>query len=356
MSSDPTYSKVLPEDTSADPDTASLYDVNLNIPDNGPGDAPDNEPRDAPDNEPAGTPSVDSLSPFYTGCCVIPCLNLRALKWFIRYRYYSIPILIPLFLVAMILTCLSRAPSIYRDRQYFHISNLGNWQSGLSFFTVFMVGKALLIYFLCCHVFKARARKLTRRGSDGQSRCFCASMWFFKFSTWCLPLGLIVTGCFQQSWSKPLHNVGVMLIGLGVALLFLADFFWYFHIFADRRVLFGSKFVIAAIVIISFLTFVSFNELAKIKWKAEAGEVECPSKYNSDSMFNGDKYPNYYPCKSKTLWTSEDPGWSFFCVSAVAEIFMFFFVAFYPATFWRYLTVETKGFLPEWIKHMYREY
>ena len=305
--------------------------------------------------------SNTELSPDDSQRCCSPCLNI--LEKFARYRYYSIPFIIPVLLVVMIVTCRALAPSQHRSRQYFHISNLGNWQSGVSFFSVFMVLKAILIYFLIRHVFKARVEKLKGLRSNGQSRCYCVSIWCHKFSIWCLPLGLTLTGCFQQSFNKPFHNIGLILMGAGVFLLFLADFLFYYQNKATKLMIFVKKVFIGTITIISFVVFFTWNERAKMRWEEQAPEglrklnkTECPPKYDVDAMFRGDPYPYYYPCKSKTLWSSDDPGWSDFCVSAVAEIFMFFCVAFYSFTFWGYLKAPNGNLLPEWITHMFEKY
>ena len=275
------------------------------------------------------------------------CFTMKILA----YRFHFLPPMIFLTFFIMMVLCYIHAPSQYREVKVFQISNLGNWGSGISFFSSSMVVIAWLMYNLTSELI---GQRILNEYKKKILTCYGPSV--YKLGSLILFFGLIVTGCFQQGYNKPAHNIGVlaMAVGFGMILYYDMVYLWYSK---DRTVLHkisAAAQVVLAILIVSFgVGFVVLLGLAKLAWNkgenaalAALNITECPD-WGVDEALRGNVYPHYYPCKSSTLWASNDPGWNEFKYSSLLEVLMFIGVAFYPLTYLMQLEKENK--LPAWI-------
>ena len=166
-------------------------------------------------------------------------------------------------------------------------------------------------------------------------------------------LGLVITGCFQQSFNKPWHLIGLVFIASGFGAMFLYDqsFSWCRKTSAGERkgicncIAKWFQIIIFNAILVSGIVCVTTNAMAQCAWNAgkdaeldelvENGtltEKKCPGKSVNDWL-NGTDYPDYYPCKSKSLWEKEDPGFNLYIISAISEVVMFTVVVLYSFTY-----------------------
>ena len=256
-------------------------------------------------------------------------------------RYRSIPGVICVLFVTMIVMCHRYAPQQYQDKHLFHISNLGNWQEGLGFFSFFMslIAFSMLVFF--SEIYRYRAAE-ERHRYRGQSHYPCVFDWHLEMQlagAVIAVVGLLMTGSFQQSYNKPFHSVGFAAIVVGFIFVAIWDIFHYFHLKSTQEILllwprlaFVYRLVVFLIILVAGISFAVLNQTAKKEWsvgEAAALEVlnltDCPPKWTPDYYLSGKdvRYPNYYPCKSRTLWDEGDPGWAEFQASSVCEILLF---------------------------------
>ena len=275
------------------------------------------------------------------------CLAIKILA----YRFHFLPVMIFLTFIIMMVLCYIHAPSQYREIKVFQISNLGNWGSGISFFSSSMVVIAWFMYNLTSELIGQRILIEYR-----QKILTCYGPSVYKLGSIILFFGLIITGCFQQSYLRPAHNIGVltMAVGFGMILYYDMVYLWY----SKDRTLIHKISALAQVILVIFIVvfgvgFVILLGLAKLAWvggKEEAlaswNLTECPD-WGVDEALNGSVYPFFYPCKSQTLWLHDDPGWTEFKYSSLLEVLMFLVMSVYPLTYILQLEKESK--LPAWI-------
>ena len=279
--------------------------------------------------------------------------------WAIRllaFRFHFIPPMIFLAFIIMMVLCYYHAPSQYREVKVFQISNLGNWGSGISFFSSSMVVIAWLMYKLTSELIGQRILE-----DYHQKKLTCYGPSLYKLGSLILFFGLIITGCYQQSHSKPAHNIGVlaMAIGFGFILYYDMVHLW-FSADGDKRkrehwshkIAAAVQIILVILIVVFGVGFVVLLGLAKLAWNrgesaalARLNITECPD-WGVDEALNGSKYPFYYPCKSQTLWLHDDPGWELFKYSSLLEVLMFLAVTAYPLTYLFQMKREPK--LPTW--------
>ena len=238
-------------------------------------------------------------------------------------------------------------------------------------------------------------QKFKNSNLQGSGKNYKFSFVLYKLGSFLVLAGLIITGCFQQSYNKPGHNIGLVLVAVGFVLMFINDL--WFCKQNTLRIAGVAQFCLFIVVIICALAFAGCHFMSKHEWnkgkdkvleekreifnpstfrncpqgvfqnwlqrnitshtnyqfvceieitegerkiyKISSQEVrdssslsECPGKTMNDWL-SGEIYPNFYPCKSKSLWTPEDPGWEFYEKSAYLEIVMFLAMIFYTFTY-----------------------
>ena len=297
---------------------------------------------------------------------------LRILRSIRIYRYHFIPVLISVVYVAAIILAWQRSPAHYRREKIFHLSALGNWQEGLSFFSVGLVLIGSLMHTLAEEILLQRMEQINEAENEAENEadneadneaenahqcrikiCPCQCPCIYWFGSIILFLGLVITGCFQQSFNKPWHVIGLFLIASGFVAMFLYDqsFSWCRKTSAGERkgicncIAKWFQIIIFSAILVSGILCVTTNAMAQCAWNAgkdaeldelvENGtltEKKCPGKSVNDWL-NGTDYPDYYPCKSKSLWEKEDPGFNLYIISAISEVFMFTVVVLYSCSY-----------------------
>ncbi|KAL5259654.1 hypothetical protein ACHWQZ_G009935 [Mnemiopsis leidyi] len=277
-------------------------------------------------------------------------------NWAIKllaFRFHFIPPMIFLSFIIMMVLCYYHAPTQYREVKVFQISNLGNWGSGISFFSSSMVVIAWFMYQLTSELIRQRVlkdyhqKKLTRYGPM-----------LYKLGSLVLFFGLIITGCYQQSHNKPAHNIGVLAMAVGFGLILYYDMLHLWFSNKEKSTFYHKiaavvQVVLVILVVIFGVGFVVLLGLAKYAWNqgeeealAKRNLTECP-EWGVDEALSGSVYPFFYPCKSQTLWLHDDPGWDLFKYSSLLEVLMFLAVTAYPLTYLWQMERELK--LPAWL-------
>ena len=245
---------------------------------------------------------------------------------------------LPLF-ACLVGTTYKNAPAQYQSKGIFHLSNLGNWQEGVGWFSFFLGSIAF------------NSLQFLQGVHDNRKEDFRHCRWLcilYSIGIRLFALGLFTTGCFQQSYNKPLHQIGFVLAGF--AFIFLVapfDLRVSYIYFKDAKshkklklclLVIRSLFFILLIVI--GVTFFVCFELSKKEWTsgkkewlADHNMTECPSTVLTHIIENNLTYPYYYPCKSKTFWEDGDPGWDMFRWSAFSELAMFTVLVLYSLTY-----------------------
>jgi len=303
------------------------------------------------------------------------------IEYLFTYRYHLIPVLILLLFLGMIIVCLHNSPDIYRQQSIFYISSLGNWQEGVAFFSFFMTSIAILMLLLFWEVNRQRTSSLVVVRVDGRKErleCRCHGRYFnwlpefHSLSAAIFMVGLIITGCFPQSF-RPWHYVGVMTMMLGFVCVVVCDFCHYFRVIGHStlariakvsvtcarqkaakpfwvKLAFASRIVLSIVIGSAAITFFGALLLAEKAWDDAKHDVleglvadgilnttQCP-EWDTDLVYTDltigyPDWPNYYPCKSDTLWAPEDPGWTEFKISALSEMVLFSAIAVYSFTY-----------------------
>ena len=312
--------------------------------------------------------------------------------YILKRRYHAIPPLLLILYISLILICRKMSPEHYRLQTIFHISAFGNWQEGLGFFSSFLVLIGILMYSLADQVL---IQKIENSNCQGPGKKYKFTLVLYKIGSFLVLAGLVITGCFQQSYNKPGHNIGLVLVAIGFVLMFINDL-WFCK---QNKLRVGcAQFCLFIVVLVCAVAFAGCHFKSKHEWnkgKDEAIEkkrksfnssafqtcpvgvfqnwlqrnetnynnyefgckigtseskiykiscqrqemhdwsnsFKCPGKTMNDWL-SGESYPNFYPCKSKSLWAHEDPGWEFYEASAYLEIALFLTMIFYTFTYW----------------------
>ena len=242
------------------------------------------------------------------------------------------------------------SPEHYRLQSIFHISAFGNWQEGLGFFSSFMVLIGILIYSLADQVLAQKFENSDTRGCT--KKCKKCTLIMYKIGSILLLAGLIITGCFQQTFNKPGHNIGLSLLCAGFVMMVIDDLCYclgnsckcQFYCCCLRTLtsVGVAQLILSILIFFMVVAFAVFHIMSKNEWnKGKVAALkrhnltslsECPGKTMNDWL-NGEIYPNFYPCKSKSLWEPDDPGWEFYEISAYLEITLFSLMILYTFTY-----------------------
>ena len=191
------------------------------------------------------------------------------------------------FIVSNVLSYIKSPKQIKKER-VFYLSDLGDWQEGSSFFTLGSVFIAYLLNILASEVLRQKSKQTgnyihediqhegradeggdvedrgegrkvegTRGGhvedSDGSWSCCCCKCgaWAYWIGFKAICLGLIITGCFQESYNPPWHMLGAFLILMGFVLMFVDDLGWWCKVASRGR--FDGTFYAGMIQILLFV-------------------------------------------------------------------------------------------------------
>ena len=303
------------------------------------------------------------------------------------YRYHYIPLFISIIFILSTVLSYQRAPDHYQTQKIFHLSSLGNWQEGLSFFSVGLVLIACLMDSLVSEVLRQRIQKTNycpERNEDTPAHaaneisgsgcgCNCTLACKMPYIYWMgskfLFLGLILAGCFQQSFNKPWHLIGVILIGIGFVVMSIFDL----NCAWCKRINSGNKIKVYQIIMmvaifVSGLIFIVTNYWGQSEWddgkdsaldklskNKTIKDKACPGR-SINHWLDGGNYPNYYPCKSKSLWAEGDPGYDLYLISGYTEIIMFTTIVLYSFSYWGILDKQKVAWpdcAPNFCKRLY---